>query len=73
LRWEKTRILPSGKVNSRNNTRRIRTYTTFSGRRTDINYSEVIKSFLWYSFFTGDTQSRQMARRVFGFIAKRTE
>lgn len=70
LRWEKTRVLPSGKINSRNNTRRVRTYSTFSGRQSDINYSEVVKSFLWYSFFTGDTQSRQLARRVFGFIMK---
>ena len=71
LRWEKTRILPSGKVNSRNNTRRVQTYTTFSGRKSDINYSEVVKSFLWYGFFTGDTQSRYLARRVFHFIVKR--
>lgn len=71
LRWEKTRILPSGKVNSRNNTRRIQTFATFSGRKSDINYSEVVKAFLWYGFFTGDTQSRQLARQVFQYIVKR--
>ena len=72
LIWEKTRVLPTGKVNSRNNTRRIQTYSTFSGRQSDINYSEVVKAFLWYGFFTGDKQSRFLARRVFQFITKRS-
>lgn len=71
LIWEKTRVLPSGKVNSRNNTRRIQTYSTFSGRQSDINYSEVIKAFLWYGNFTQDKQSKLLARRVFHFITKR--
>jgi hypothetical protein len=72
LIWEKTRILPNGKVNSRNNTRRKQTFSTFSGRQSDINYSEVIKAFLWYGFFTKDKQSRFLARRVFQFISKRS-
>ena len=69
--WEKSRVLPTGKVNSRNNTRRVQTYSTFSGRQTDINYSEVIKAFLWYGFFTNDAQSKLLARRVFQFIVKK--
>jgi len=72
LIWEKSRVLPTGKVNSRNNTRRIQTYSTFSGRQSDINYSEVIKAFLWYGFFTRDKHSRLLARQVFQFITKRS-
>ena len=72
LIWEKTRVLPTGKINSRNNTRRVQTYSTFSGRQSDINYSEVIKAFLWYGFFTSDQQSRLLARRVFHFISSHT-
>lgn len=69
IAWEKSRILPDGKVNSRNNTRRFQSYSTFSGRKSDINYSEVIKAFLWYGFFTKDLQSHTMARQVFRFIS----
>ncbi|WP_455207918.1 hypothetical protein [Kaarinaea lacus] len=70
LIWEKSRILPTGKVNSRNNTRRKLTYSTFSGRQTDINYSDVIKAFLWYGFLTQDPHSKLLARRVYQFIRK---
>lgn len=69
--WEKSRITPTGKVNSRNNTRRYQSYSTFSGRKSDINYSEVIKSFLWYCFFTKDLQSHVLAKQVFRFISSR--
>lgn len=68
--WEKSRIMPNGKVNSRDNTRRFQSYSTFSGRKSDINYSEVIKGFLWYSFFTKDLQSHLLARQVFRFISR---
>jgi len=70
--WEKSRILPTGKVNARDNTRRVQSYSTFSGRKSDINYSEVIKAFLWYSFFTKDLQSQVLARQVFRFISRQT-
>ncbi|MCI0505964.1 MAG: hypothetical protein L0Z73_07600 [Gammaproteobacteria bacterium] len=70
LIWEKSRILPTGKINSRNNTHRKLTYSTFSGRKTDINYSDVIKAFLWYAFFTHDQHSKLLAQRVYQFIRK---
>ena len=68
LIWEKSRILPTGRINSRNNTRRKFTYSTFSGRQTDISYSDVIKSLLWYAFITRDPESKLLARRVYQFI-----
>ena len=71
IAWEKSRILPTGKVNSRDNTRRVQSYSTFSGRKSDINYSDVIKAFLWYCFFTKDLQSHVLARQVFRFISKK--
>lgn len=70
--WEKSRITPSGKVNSRNNTRRFQSYSTFSGRKSDINYAEIIKSFLWYCYFTKDLQSHVLAKQVFRFITHRS-
>jgi len=70
LIWEKSRILPTGKINSRNNTHRKLTYSTFSGRQSDISYSDVIKAFLWYGFFTRDPESKLLARRVYQFIRK---
>ena len=72
LVWEKSRIMPTGKVNAKQNTRRVETYSTFSGRKSDINYSEVVKAFLWYSYFTEDTQSRALAKKVFQFIARQS-
>lgn len=69
--WEKSRILPTGRVNSKHNTRRIQSYSTFSGRKSDINYSEVIKAFLWYGYFTKDLQSHVMAKQVFRYITRR--
>lgn len=68
--WEKSRIKPTGKVNARDNTRRTQSYSTFSGRKTDINYSEVIKAFLWYGYFTKDLQSHVMAKQVFRYITR---
>jgi hypothetical protein len=68
IKWEKSRILPSGRINAENNTRRVQTYSTFSGRINDINYSEIVKAFLFYTQFTGDLQSRTLARRIFRYI-----
>ena len=73
IRWEKSRILPSGKVNAQDNTCQVQTHSTFSGRINDINYSEVVKAFLFYNHFTADTQSRTLAQRVFRFIVARSQ
>jgi hypothetical protein len=70
-RWQVTRVLPTGEVDNRGNTRTgVGKEPGFDGKPKGINYGEVVQALTLYGLVHNDPAALEAAERVFQFANK---
>lgn len=67
--WERTRVLPTGEVDTRNNTRTGVGKEAFMGVPKGVNYREVVLAFAYYGMQHKDKQALEKAQLVTTWFA----
>ena len=68
--WEKTKIKPSGEVDTTGNTRTSGCREKFLGQCKAVDYPEVVLSFLYYYQLYDDAESQALAAKIIDYAVK---
>jgi hypothetical protein len=64
LSWQKTRILPTGKISTNGNTRTAGQERGRSGKVKKVAYNSAIRGFAYWTSVTGDKEWEAIARQI---------
>lgn len=69
--WQVSRVLPSGEVDVRGNTRTgVGTEVSYGGEPKNVNYTEVMQALTLYGLVHQDAEALAAADRVFGYMRR---
>jgi hypothetical protein len=71
LSWQKTRILPTGKISTNGNTRTAGQERGRSGKVKKVSYNSAIRGFAYWASVTGDKKWEAIARQIAQYYYKK--